>query len=151
MMKSCTEWRDRKFNDRIKDHRKRGAWGWSFFRLTEGHCAYCGKELDFDGMWHIEHVVPRSRGGAHQGNRVAACESCNYSKGPSLNEEWRALIPQRLKKDLQRGISRFERFLPLLPAGDAACIERHIAEVFDILESTRARFYIDNLEERQND
>jgi 5-methylcytosine-specific restriction endonuclease McrA len=46
-------------------------------------CAYCGKRADT-----IDHVVPRSRGGAHAwDNCVAACRNCNSRKADRLIEE----------------------------------------------------------------
>jgi 5-methylcytosine-specific restriction endonuclease McrA len=46
-------------------------------------CAYCGKKADT-----IDHVVPRSRGGAHSWeNCVAACRACNSKKADRLVEE----------------------------------------------------------------
>ncbi|HSL57042.1 MAG TPA: HNH endonuclease [Acidimicrobiales bacterium] len=43
-------------------------------------CQYCGAVAD-----SIDHVVPRSRGGAHQwDNVVAACRRCNAAKGDRL-------------------------------------------------------------------
>ena len=50
-------------------------------------CAYCTKRADT-----IDHVVPRSRGGAHSwDNCVAACRGCNARKADRLIEElgWR--------------------------------------------------------------
>jgi 5-methylcytosine-specific restriction endonuclease McrA len=46
-------------------------------------CAYCSKRADT-----IDHVVPRSRGGAHTwDNCVAACRTCNSRKADRLIEE----------------------------------------------------------------
>jgi 5-methylcytosine-specific restriction endonuclease McrA len=46
-------------------------------------CAYCGHRAET-----IDHVVPRSRGGAHAWeNCVASCMRCNHSKGDRLVEE----------------------------------------------------------------
>jgi 5-methylcytosine-specific restriction endonuclease McrA len=47
----------------------------------DGHrCAYCGVRADT-----IDHVRPRSRGGAHSWtNVVAACARCNHRKGDRL-------------------------------------------------------------------
>ena len=43
-------------------------------------CQYCGRDAD-----SIDHVVPRSRGGAHAwDNVVAACRRCNLAKGNHL-------------------------------------------------------------------
>jgi 5-methylcytosine-specific restriction endonuclease McrA len=46
-------------------------------------CAYCGKRADT-----IDHVIPRSRGGAHSwDNCVAACRGCNSRKADRLLAE----------------------------------------------------------------
>jgi 5-methylcytosine-specific restriction endonuclease McrA len=52
-------------------------------------CAYCGKRADT-----IDHVVPRSRGGAHTwDNCVAACRTCNSRKADRLIEELGWTLP----------------------------------------------------------
>jgi len=50
----------------------------------DGHaCAYCGMRADT-----IDHIRPRSRGGAHVWtNVVAACARCNHRKGDRLLTE----------------------------------------------------------------
>ncbi|MGV0835100.1 HNH endonuclease [Mycolicibacterium thermoresistibile] len=46
-------------------------------------CAYCGGKADT-----VDHVVPRSRGGAHSWeNCVAACSTCNHRKADRLLSE----------------------------------------------------------------
>jgi 5-methylcytosine-specific restriction endonuclease McrA len=46
-------------------------------------CAYCGSKADT-----IDHVVPRSRGGAHVWeNCVASCNRCNHRKADRLIDE----------------------------------------------------------------
>jgi len=53
-------------------------------------CAYCGGRAET-----IDHVVPRSRGGAHSWqNCVACCAKCNHRKADKLLAElgWRLLI-----------------------------------------------------------
>ena len=46
-------------------------------------CAYCGTRADT-----IDHVIPRSRGGAHAWeNCVASCNRCNHRKADRLVEE----------------------------------------------------------------
>jgi len=59
-------------------------------------CAYCGSAADT-----IDHVVPRSRGGAHVWeNCVASCTRCNHRKADRLIEEigwklrWDPLAPR---------------------------------------------------------
>jgi 5-methylcytosine-specific restriction endonuclease McrA len=50
----------------------------------DGHrCQYCGSAAE-----NIDHVIPRSRGGAHTwDNVVAACRPCNTRKRDRLPEE----------------------------------------------------------------
>lgn len=51
-------------------------------------CYYCG--CNIDDIYHIEHVIPISRGGSNTiDNIVLACPSCNHSKGNKLVVEWR--------------------------------------------------------------
>lgn len=55
-------------------------------RLYSASCAYCGATEDIT----LDHVVPLKRGGSHGiGNLVAACRTCNSSKGAKLLVEWR--------------------------------------------------------------
>jgi 5-methylcytosine-specific restriction endonuclease McrA len=60
----------------------------------DGHtCVYCGVRADT-----IDHVRPRSRGGAHLWtNVVAACARCNHRKGDRLLAElgWHLATPPR--------------------------------------------------------
>lgn len=50
-------------------------------------CAYCGGEFEHRHLTN-DHVVPRSRGGAHSWtNCVTACKRCNNKKDDSLLEE----------------------------------------------------------------
>ena len=47
-------------------------------------CVYCGKRAT-DVELHIDHVIPRSRGGTNDTwNLVACCIPCNMSKGTDL-------------------------------------------------------------------
>jgi 5-methylcytosine-specific restriction endonuclease McrA len=50
----------------------------------DGHrCQYCGAQAE-----NIDHIIPRSRGGAHSWeNVVAACRRCNTKKEDRLPEE----------------------------------------------------------------
>lgn len=55
--------------------------------LGQAACAYCGK-------WHekltLDHIVPKSRGGAHfaKHNLVPSCLACNADKGSLPVFEW---------------------------------------------------------------
>ena len=49
-------------------------------------CRYCGVMPD-DGI-HIDHIVPRSKGGAnHPSNLVTSCIDCNLGKGNGLTRD----------------------------------------------------------------
>ncbi|WP_420450458.1 HNH endonuclease [Ilumatobacter sp.] len=53
------------------------------FARDEHRCQYCGGRAD-----SIDHVVPRSRGGPHTWENVAAaCRACNLSKRDRTPEE----------------------------------------------------------------
>lgn len=65
-------------------------------------CMYCG---DTAGPFHLDHVVPRSRGGPdHPRNIVRACQRCNLSKGDKLPSEWRPHVPPEVR-DIERRVS----------------------------------------------
>jgi 5-methylcytosine-specific restriction endonuclease McrA len=53
------------------------------FARDDHRCQYCGAAAE-----NIDHVVPRSRGGAHEWeNVVAACKRCNAKKEDRLHTE----------------------------------------------------------------
>jgi 5-methylcytosine-specific restriction endonuclease McrA len=52
-------------------------------------CHYCGERKKIYEIT-IDHVIPRSRGGAHAlTNLVLACEPCNHAKGSLPAGEFR--------------------------------------------------------------
>ena len=53
-----------------------------------GRCAY--GDHDISHGYHVDHVVPLSRGGSNGPENLAlACARCNTSKGDKLLSEWR--------------------------------------------------------------
>jgi hypothetical protein len=51
------------------------------FDRSLGRCHYCNSELQLQGPWHVEHMVPKALdGNDHPLNLVAACVRCNLSK-----------------------------------------------------------------------
>jgi 5-methylcytosine-specific restriction endonuclease McrA len=60
--------------------------------VRDGHrCQYCGAQAE-----NIDHVVPRSRGGAHSWeNVVACCRRCNTRKEDRLLEEAGLSLPKQ--------------------------------------------------------
>ena len=75
------------------------------YKKTDGHCAYCGCDLDFKDM-QVDHVIPLN-GWNEQGpdtldNMLPACRSCNHYKGTSTLESFRKKVeamPYVLKRD----------------------------------------------------
>lgn len=60
------------------------------YQKTDGYCHICHKKLALTnhgkhgarGAWHIEHSIPKSKGGTdHLNNLFPACISCNLEKG----------------------------------------------------------------------
>jgi 5-methylcytosine-specific restriction endonuclease McrA len=76
-------------------------------RRDQFHCAYCGKSATT-----IDHVLPRSRGGADSWeNLVACCLSCNNTKGDRTPTEmgWTMRVTPRTPHGtawLVRGVER---------------------------------------------
>lgn len=57
------------------------------FERDGSACAYCG---DRGGPFHLDHIIPWSRGGKHDvSNLTVACMTCNVSKGAMTADEWR--------------------------------------------------------------
>jgi hypothetical protein len=53
--------------------------------VPAGPCVYCG----LPNAATVDHVIPRSRGGAHASeNLVRACRRCNSQKGKRTPDEW---------------------------------------------------------------
>lgn len=52
-------------------------------------CFYCGAT---EGPFHLDHIIPWSRGGEHTTeNLTVSCASCNWSKGDKTVDEWRSM------------------------------------------------------------
>jgi 5-methylcytosine-specific restriction endonuclease McrA len=55
--------------------------------IKKTHCYWCGIKLKSD--FHLDHVVPLSKGGSHTAyNLVAACSACNLSKGAKMPNDF---------------------------------------------------------------
>ena len=58
-------------------------------------CYLCGQVVASDNI-HLDHVVPLTRGGAHQRENVrVTCKPCNLRKGTKLLSElpWEPALP----------------------------------------------------------
>jgi 5-methylcytosine-specific restriction endonuclease McrA len=69
------------------------------FDRTNGRCHLCGCRLVFGnygrhgarGAWHVEHSIPRARGGTDHGNNLRpACIGCNLEKSTQSTRRIRA-------------------------------------------------------------
>ena len=59
-------------------------------------CVYCNRSGKRQRL-ELDHVVPRSNGGAHRyDNLVAACRPCNHQRGNQTLERWLQRRPQKL-------------------------------------------------------
>lgn len=69
-----------------------------------GECNYCDQRISddvdapFECKMHIDHKVPLSRGGGHEGNLQALCAPCNLRKANKTDREYRALYPEFITK-----------------------------------------------------
>ncbi len=51
------------------------------FRRDKAVCGICGLKVDPDSKWHIDHVIPLSKGGLHSYDNVQLAHAhCNLSK-----------------------------------------------------------------------
>lgn len=56
-------------------------------------CHYCSVDLRRERKWHVDHLVPASRGGSNQpSNLAASCVLDNLRKGDMTEEEYRAWL-----------------------------------------------------------
>lgn len=59
---------------------------------TNSFCGYCGKLLTIK-TFHMDHMVPVCRGGAHTlSNMIASCSPCNLRKNKRTYDEYMAII-----------------------------------------------------------
>ena len=62
------------------------------YNRFDGHCAYCGKKIEFDDMT-IDHILPQSKGGKDTvENTIPSCQLCNNQKADRSVEEFRDFI-----------------------------------------------------------
>jgi len=91
----------------------------SVYDKTHGNCHICRRKLSFKnhgkighkGSWHIEHSIPRAKGGtSHFNNLFPACIDCNIDKGirtsrtaRKYNGHTRAPYSKKRKAEIREG------------------------------------------------
>lgn len=61
----------------------------------QAQCCYCGVRLNIFGEWHLEHLIPLSKGGTNEvGNLDLSCGKCNLSKGAKTWAQFLAKLAQ---------------------------------------------------------
>lgn len=57
-----------------------------------GHCAYCGKAIDYKDM-QVDHIHAQYKGGTDDiNNLMPSCRACNFRKGTLTIEQFRREI-----------------------------------------------------------
>lgn len=70
---------------------------WEVLERDHFKCRYCGATARGDIVLHVDHIIPRSKGGAYvKSNLFTACHLCNRGKSDKeLSPENLAIINQR--------------------------------------------------------
>lgn len=68
------------------------------YDMTRGKCFYCGYDIDLENF-HVDHFIPKAKGGKMKENLVPACPQCNMIKGDKSIEEFRRVILNYLHTD----------------------------------------------------
>jgi len=89
-------------------------WFISRSSLMDWMCVYCGGEAT-----HMDHVLPRSRGGGALGNLAPACARCNLSKNNRTPEQWIAAMYYRIKRGTAPGWYQAVAWRLMCPMGPA--------------------------------
>ena len=62
------------------------------YDMFDGHCAYCGCEIDYSKM-QVDHIEPLELGGADEiSNLYPSCRSCNHYKHTMTVERFRQAL-----------------------------------------------------------
>ena len=106
------------------------------YAKTDGHCAYCGREITLQQM-QVDHIVPLYNGGTDDmQNYLPACRSCNNYKHALTLEKFRAALermPDVLARDsvTYRNAVRFGLVTPT-PHPVVFYFERHPPEGVEV-------------------
>lgn len=103
------------------------------YNKCNGHCAYCGCELEYKDM-QVDHVLAVGRGGNELENLLPACRQCNYDKHEKTIEGFR----KRISKDLYKSLERVFVY--------------RLAKKYNLIkeEPRTVKFYFEQLEDENN-
>jgi 5-methylcytosine-specific restriction endonuclease McrA len=63
---------------------------WKVFERDGFKCVACGKSAADGAVLHVDHIIPRSKGGKDRlDNYQTLCELCNIGKGNSSEKDLR--------------------------------------------------------------
>lgn len=123
------------------------------YRKCNGHCAYCGIEIDLKDM-QVDHAVPLKIGGSDDlKNMLPACRSCNHYKATlDINgfKNYLSGIHKRLLRDsvtyqvaerfgiVEHKTDIVEFYFESMKSGQ---LERKLITIADTLEEERIKIY----------
>lgn len=82
----------------------------TIYDMTGGRCYYCGCKIDMS-TFHMDHFIPKSRGGKEHSNLVPACPDCNNFKGDATIDGFREKIQNSVNSNIYgRMLSKYYDF-----------------------------------------
>ncbi len=120
------------------------------YKITDGHCAYCGIIIFIDSDWHMDHIIPRSMGGGWGiENRYPACARCNIRKSFYDPEGFKSFLKRQILKKLSKTSKLIEEYSSFLPESSSELVLGSLSNLLLFLEHSEIEFYFESSE--QND
>jgi hypothetical protein len=113
---------------------------------TGGYCAYCGKYIARE-EWHLDHIIPRSRGGSWKYNLIPACGRCNLRKGGYTPGEFKQWLTEKTYKTARAILPIVEEFCNFLSEEEADNIMTALGMLLDDISCAQVQFFVENFEE----
>ncbi len=108
------------------------------FNKTGGRCGYCGIQLNPFERWHVDHIVPVSKGGGDDfANLLPACQHCNLSKNNLSVADYKRAVKERAARLLS------EVDLSLFPRDTRDTILDGLATVNTLIQEAEIVFYFE--------